>query len=222
MARSVVAGVPLPCNYVRLMAARKANKGPAVGNGRLRIIGGQWRGRKLPVPQVEGLRPTSDRVRETLFNWLAADIHDLTCLDLFGGTGALGFEALSRGAAAAMILEVDPRAVAALRAAAAQLGGAVEIRQIDALSALRHMRARFDLVFVDPPFALGLWDQVLHALPAVLNPGHRVYVEAPRSWPGPVDPAWQILKEKAAADVVFRLLHYSGPLSMPAKHGENE
>ncbi len=184
--------------------------------GQLRIIGGRWRGRKLPVPALPGLRPTPDRVRETLFNWLAPDIEGLACLDLYAGSGALGFEALSRGAGSALMLDSDGRAVASLRDSAALLGAGAQVRQADALAWLGGLPSqRFDLVFVDPPFAADLWDRTLALLPPWLGPGHRVYVEAPRDWPGPADPGWHSLKEKTAADVVFRLLHYSGGLSAP-------
>ena len=178
----------------------------------MRIIGGQWRGRLLPVPDRPGLRPSPDRVRETLFNWLANDIQQLTVLDMFAGTGALGFEALSRGAASAVLWESDAVAAKALQSSAQTLAiedQRCEIRRCDAMAALAQNQRRFDLVFVDPPFQAELWDQVLEALPIHLNPAHRVYVEAPRSWAGPQDARWRVLKEKTAADVVFRLLDYS-------------
>lgn len=200
----------------------KRNRRPAGGSSWLRIIGGQWRGRKLPVPDLPGLRPTPDRVRETLFNWLSPDIVELRCLDLFAGTGALGFEALSRGARQAVMVEQHPRAVQALRDSANTLQAAADIRQGDALGVLAQLSGQFDLVFVDPPFALELWDRVLAALPPHLAAGHRVYVEAPAAWPGPQDPAWETLKEKRAADVVFRLLHYSAPSNQPSLCGEDE
>jgi 16S rRNA (guanine966-N2)-methyltransferase len=194
------------------MKQRRVTTGPTAGHGRLRIIAGRWRGRKLPVLDLPGLRPTPDRVRETLFNWLAPDIRELSCLDLFAGTGALGFEALSRGAAHAVMLESHAQAVVQLRKNATLLQADAEIIQADALSSLAKESRRFDLVFVDPPFQAELWDRVLALLPARLNAGHRVYVEAPAAWPGPSDPAWRVLKQGKAADVVFRLLDYSGPL----------
>ncbi len=189
------------------MKARRGSGRP----GQLRIIGGRWRGRKLPVPEAPGLRPTPDRVRETLFNWLAPDIQGIACLDLFAGTGALGFEALSRGAGHAVLLDSDRQAVTTLRDSARLLDADAAIHQADALGWLAAPPGRrFDLVFVDPPFAAALWDRALALLPPWLGPGHRVYVEAPRDWPGPPAAQWDTLKEKTAADVVFRLLHYSG------------
>ena len=179
--------------------------------GKLRLNAGRWRGRVLPVAAVPGLRPTPNRVRETLFNWLAPDIEGLRVLDLFAGTGALGLEALSRGAAHATLLEQHPAAVRQLKASAQTLNIApeqIEIRQCEALSGIQGL-GQFDLVFVDPPFQADLWQAVLQALPAHLAPGHRVYLESPRNWSFQPSDGWQVHKEKAAGDVAFRLLDYS-------------
>lgn len=188
--------------------------------GSVRIIGGRWRGRKLPVADLPGLRPTPDRVRETLFNWLAPDLAEIRVLDLFAGTGALGFEALSRGAGSAVLVEREARAVSLLRQSASLLEATAEIVAADALAYLSRPSTGFDLVFVDPPFAATLWTSVLSALPPHLRAGHRVYVEAPKTWPGPAEPGWRVLKEKAVADVVMRLLDYSEPLSQASPSGE--
>ena len=143
--------------------------GPA---GSVRIIGGRWRGTRLPVVDADGLRPTSDRVRETLFNWLQPVLRGARVLDLFAGSGALGFEAVSRGAGSAVLVERDARLAAMLRDSLARLdaGGQVEVAQSDALAWLRGPapKQRFDVVFVDPPFAAALWPAVLEALPGVL------------------------------------------------------
>ncbi len=121
--------------------------------GAVRIIAGQWRGRRLPVPPVEGLRPTPDRVRETLFNWLAPVIRGARCLDLFAGTGALGLEAASRGAAEVVLVERDPLAGAALTDAAARLEAHnVTIVTADAVRWLDRRPTLFDIVFLDPPY----------------------------------------------------------------------
>lgn len=195
--------------FTRGMAARK--KGRAAGMGRLRIIAGRWRGRRLPVPALPGLRPTPDRVRETLFNWLAPDLEGLKVLDLFAGSGALAFEALSRGAATAVLVERDRRACRQLEASRAELGASCHIVGDDVLGFLRRDTGRYDLVFVDPPFAAELWLPVLQALPARLAPGHRVYLETPRRWAGALPAGWRLHKEKAVADVAMRLLDYSAP-----------
>ncbi len=130
---------------------------------RVRIIGGEWRRRWLRFPAAHGLRPTPDRVRETLFNWLGQDLTGLGCLDLFAGSGALGFEAASRGARQVVLLERDRRIADALQASAlalqagASVAGAVEIVRSDALEFLAHDRRIYDVVFMDPPYAF--WEQ---------------------------------------------------------------
>ncbi len=150
----------------------------------VRIIGGRWRGRKLAVIDAEGLRPTPDRIRETLFNWLAADCRGATVLDCFAGSGVLGFEALSRGARRLVALERSPDAAAKLREFALQLQtDAVEVHQGDALAAIAGLVDRFDLVFIDPPYALGeLRRRAFEALEngGLLRPGARIYFEWPR------------------------------------------
>lgn len=177
--------------------------------GKVRIIAGRWRGSKLDVPGVVGLRPSSDRVRETLFNWLQGHVAGARCLDLFAGSGALGFEAASRGAAAVTMIERDSAALAALRASAQRLDAAqVEIIAADALAWLaREPERRFDLVFVDPPFAAGLHQQVLDVLAPWLAPGALVYVEAGRDAPMPVLAGFATRREGATRDVRYALLH---------------
>ncbi len=150
----------------------------------VRIIGGQWRGRKLAVIDAEGLRPTADRIRETLFNWLAADCRGAVVLDCFAGSGVLGFEALSRGARRLVALERSPAAAARLRELAARLQtDAAEIHEGDALATIGKLSDRFDLVFIDPPYARGeLRRQAFEALEngGLLQPGARIYFEWPR------------------------------------------
>ena len=150
---------------------------------RIRIIGGRWRRRLLDVADVPGLRPTPDRVRETLFNWLGQDLDGLACLDLFAGTGALGFEAASRGAAQVTMVERDARALAQLKANATALDASnVEIRRADALDFLResaHARQQpYDLVFLDPPYRQGWLARVEPLLADVLDAKALIYVEA--------------------------------------------
>ncbi|MGJ4730079.1 16S rRNA (guanine(966)-N(2))-methyltransferase RsmD [Luteimonas sp. SDU101] len=150
--------------------------------GSVRIIGGHWRGTRLPVADADGLRPTSDRTRETLFNWLQPVLPGARVLDLFAGSGALGLEALSRGARQALLVERDGRQCESLRAVAARLqgGDAATVVQADALAFLRApLHGRFDIAFVDPPFAAGLWEPALAALDAWMAEQAWLYVEAP-------------------------------------------
>ena len=156
--------------------------------GFVRIIGGQWKRSKLAVPARPGLRPTPDRVRETLFNWLGQDLTGLRCLDAFAGSGALGFEAASRGAAQVLLCELDPGLVAGLRANVERLQAhQIRVQRGDAIAALKSApRGAWDLVFLDPPFGDGgneaLFAQALQAAAALLAPQGAIYLEAPRAW----------------------------------------
>ena len=153
--------------------------GGGVPMNQLRIVGGQWRSRRLRVAEVPGLRPTPDRVRETLFNWLGQEIDGWTCLDLFAGSGALGFEAASRGAARVTLVERDPRAYAVLQQNATLLGGdALRCQRGDALRFIGTTAERYDLVLLDPPFRQDWLAQIEKLLPRVLAEGAYVYVEA--------------------------------------------
>lgn len=180
-------------------------------SGKIRIIGGQWRGRKLAVGDAPGLRPTGDRARETLFNWLQPVLGGARCLDLFAGTGALGLEALSRGAAEAVFVEQDRRLVAALRQLTAEWPGGerAEVIEVDALCWLRETDRRFDLVFVDPPFELALQQHVLELLAAgdVLVPGGRIYLEQAAHDPEPeLTSHFRMVRTKRLGDVRMTLL----------------
>jgi 16S rRNA (guanine966-N2)-methyltransferase len=175
----------------------------------LRIVGGKYRSRKLRVAARPGLRPTPDRVRETLFNWLGQDLSGLACLDLFAGSGALGFEAASRGAAQVAMVEKDRAALAELEQSRAALGASeVSIHAGDALAFLAGANVRFDVVFLDPPFRQNVLAPVLAALPQRLRPGARVYVESD----APVDMAapWAELKRSKAGQVSYQLLRWDG------------
>lgn len=146
---------------------------------RIRIIGGEWRSRLIDVRSVKGLRPTPDRVRETLFNWLGQDLGGLSCLDLFAGSGALGFEAASRGAAQVTMVEQDPVALAALQInAKTLLASCVELVRGDALHFARSTRQTFDVIFVDPPYRVGWVERIAPLLPGLLRDEGLVYVEA--------------------------------------------
>lgn len=185
-------------------------------SNQLRIIGGLWRGRKLSFPDVDGLRPTGDRIRETLFNWLAPDIQGAHCLDLFAGSGALGLEALSRGAQSSLLLEKHAAAVQQLKNNLQLLqadNGRVE--QVDSLQWLKQQQSphRFDIVFIDPPFALDLWGPIAAALEthAWLSDEAVIYLEAPRDAHLQLPANWQLHRDKQAGQVSFRLYYRHAP-----------
>jgi 16S rRNA (guanine966-N2)-methyltransferase len=174
------------------------------GRNRVRIIGGTWRSRVIKFPPASELRPTPDRVRETLFNWLGQRLDGLACVDLFAGSGALGFEALSRGAPRVVMVESDRAIAAALRESARDLGAAgAQVVQRDAMRFLERDGERFDVAFVDPPYGSGLAERAMAMLPARLNAGARVYVEsaAPLELPAP----WRALREDRAGAVRYAL-----------------
>ena len=175
---------------------------------RVRIIGGEHRGRRISVPDRPGLRPTPDRVRETLFNWLGQRLDGLACLDLFAGSGALGFEAASRGAARVVLVENDRAAFRALQEARSAIGfAAVELHFGDAFDYLKHSEGAFDVVFLDPPFGQNSLAAALERLPARLTPRARVYAEAPE----PVAvPGWGELRRARAGQVSYQLLEWRG------------
>jgi 16S rRNA (guanine966-N2)-methyltransferase len=180
-------------------------------HGRVRIIGGKWRSRVVEFPEALGLRPTGDRTRETLFNWLGQTLHEKNCLDLFAGSGALGFEAASRGAAKVLMLDSNPVAVSALKASKAMLQAeCCEVRRMDAMAFLRQPQGLFDVVFMDPPFSSGLLAEALRAVTACLKAEGRVYIE----WGEALEPLlatlplppWQVVKQGKAGVVHFALL----------------
>ncbi|QDL36889.1 16S rRNA (guanine(966)-N(2))-methyltransferase RsmD [Rhodoferax sediminis] len=152
--------------------------------GEVRLIGGQWKRTRLPVADKPGLRPTPDRVRETLFNWLGQDLSGWRCIDVFAGTGALGFEAASRGAAQVRLLEQDGALVAQLKAIQIKLqASATQIERGDGVAALRQLApASMDVVFLDPPFDAGLFEAALQAAGRAVARGGYVYLEAPSAW----------------------------------------
>ena len=196
----------------------------AASGGAVRIIAGRWRSRRLPVAAAGNVRPTPDRVRETLFNWLGAGIEGTRCLDLFAGTGALGFEAASRGAKAVVMVERDRSIAAALERAVRTLGADnVEVECADALGWTPPAGERFDIVFLDPPWpgpppetALARLDRA-NALAA----GCMVYLETDRD---PTDielpPAWRFLRTRRAGRVRYHLASRNLPAGgRPAVHG---
>jgi len=179
------------------------------GKSRVRIIGGEHRGRRIAVADRPGLRPTPDRVRETLFNWLGQRLDGLACLDLFAGSGALGFEAASRGAARVVMVENDRAAFLALEEARKAIGfSAVELIRGDAFDYLVRSDGVFDVVFLDPPFGQNALAAALERLPRRLAPRARVYLEAPE--PLEAGAGWDELKRARAGQVSYQLLEWRG------------
>ncbi len=179
------------------------------GQNQVRIIGGKWRGRKLSFPDIPGLRPTGDRIRETLFNWLAPALPGARCLDLFAGSGALGIEAISRGASEVILVEKHPRAANAISESLSSLDIAgAQLCQRDALEWLARRAERpFDIVFLDPPFADKLLEPCISLLNSngYLNPSSLVYLETDKAYSVAVPENWRWSKEKSAGQVCFRL-----------------
>jgi 16S rRNA (guanine966-N2)-methyltransferase len=192
--------------------AARPHKNPAEA-GTVRIIGGRWRGTRLSVPASPGLRPSSDRVRETLFNWLMHALPGARVLDAFAGTGALGLEAVSRGSASAVLVERDAALAEALRATVARLSAEdlVEVVQRDAVTWLAQQPpASFDLAFVDPPFAAGLWQHTLEALLPTLAPRAWIYLESPQEQAQAPPPQWTLHREGRTREVRFALYRAPG------------
>ncbi|MFN7863920.1 MAG: 16S rRNA (guanine(966)-N(2))-methyltransferase RsmD [Curvibacter sp.] len=171
---------------VQAQVAKKSAGRPQTGRpaGEVRIIGGQWKRSKLPVADTPGLRPTPDRVRETLFNWLGQDLTGWRCVDTFAGTGALGFEAASRGAKEVILVEQNAALVAQLKRIKEQLDAStVQVRRGDGIAALQAWpSATADLVFLDPPFDANLFNAALRAAVQATAPGGYIYLESPTPW----------------------------------------
>jgi 16S rRNA (guanine966-N2)-methyltransferase len=177
----------------------------------VRIIGGEWRSRRIAFPDHEGLRPSADRVRETLFNWLGQDLDGARCLDLFAGSGALGFEALSRGASCVVMVDKSRRVCAALRHNARLLAAKnLQVHCADALefasAAAAEAAARYDVVFLDPPFGSTLLAQALPRVVPLLRPGARVYLESAKEFA--IADGWRVLKHGRAGQVHYTLATY--------------
>lgn len=189
----------------------------STNRGRLRIIGGLWRGRKLQIVETPGLRPTPDRVRETLFNWLGAEIHGSHCLDLFSGSGALGLEALSRGAGHCVFIDTAGTAITAVRQHLDSLGcGTADAFPCDGLRWLQDTptpKKAFDIVFLDPPFQQNLLAPACELLEARawLAATAYIYLESSAREKTPsVPPGWELKREKQAGEVRYQLFVRSG------------
>jgi 16S rRNA (guanine966-N2)-methyltransferase len=192
------------------VGARKTTDKKRPQAGQLRIVAGNWRSRLLQIADVAGLRPTSERIRETLFNWLAPRIHGAKCLDLCAGTGALGLEALSRGAGELVFVEQSAVAFRTLKSNIALLGATnAEVLNVDARQYLDASNARpFDIVFLDPPFAADLYDELCRLLieQRWLADDARIYIEMDKDQPELlIPPGWQVLKNKTAGNVRYML-----------------
>lgn len=197
--------------------ARGGASSPRGGpRNRLRIVAGHWRGRVLAFPDSPGLRPTADRVRETLFNWLGAAVRQAHCLDLFAGSGALGLEALSRGAASVLLVERSAAVVRVLESNLEQLsaGDTARVLRADGLAVLRRPPPRpMDCVFLDPPFQSDILSRVFPLLEegGWLAPEAFIYLESDRRHPPPAWPeTWALRREATAGNVAFRLLRRIG------------
>jgi 16S rRNA (guanine966-N2)-methyltransferase len=197
------------------VATSKRDLPAPTGRNSVRIIGGAWRGRRVHFPDVPGLRPTPDRVRETLFNWLQHSILETRCLDLFAGSGALGLEALSRGAANVVFVEQLPAAARALQEQLVRFGAEMKgrVMEIGAARFLRTPGEPFDIVFLDPPFgkdALAEYVPMLDAGGWVRAEG-LIYLESERIGGQPKLPDhWELLKSKSAGEVGYHLARVNG------------
>ncbi len=193
------------------MARRRATEIKKSPPGRLRIVAGNWRSRLLDIADAPGLRPTPERIRETLFNWLAPHIEGASCLDLFAGTGALGLEALSRGAAGTVFVEKSEVAASVLKSNVEMLGAkGATVCEADAFEYLRQAPLRsFDIVFLDPPFAADMLEDLCRLIDErqVLAAGARVYLENDVATDEAVLPAgWELLKSRVAGQVRYALV----------------
>lgn len=195
-----------------MMSKAKTMKKPnRAASGQIRIIGGQWRGRKLPVPDSPGLRPTTDRVRETLFNWLAPSMVDAHCLDCFAGSGALGLEALSRYAASATLVEMERSVAQQLQQNLATLKATnAKVVNSNTLNFLAAAGTPHTIVFIDPPFRKGMLDDTVRLLEnnGWLADDALIYIESEVENGLPSVPAhWHLHREKVAGQVAYRLYH---------------
>jgi 16S rRNA (guanine966-N2)-methyltransferase len=197
----------------RTVGKKTAQKSSSQGPNRLRIIGGRWRGSRIVFPPLAAIRPSPDRVRETLFNWLQQPIVGARCLDLFAGSGALGLEALSRGAAHVTFVDREPQIGRHLSQTLERLGSRdATVVVEDAQRFLSRPPQPFDIVFLDPPFDSGVLEQVGGRLQGWLAPGGYVYVECPAERSLAILPAhWAVQRTKRAGQVGYHLLRASDP-----------
>lgn len=203
---------------LRVEMKQSKKRGPSIEEGQLRVIGGEWRGRKLTFKAVDGLRPTPDRVRETLFNWLAMVLPGTSCIDLFAGSGALGLEALSRGAAEVMFVEKSNVAATQLKENLKKLDSSNgRVETMPAQQFLSQLSQPVGLVFLDPPFRQGLLEPCIDLLsqPGMLVEGGWVYIETGIDEVLPELPGhWQLHRQKTAGQVCYRLFQNQASLGL--------
>ncbi|NVK22263.1 MAG: 16S rRNA (guanine(966)-N(2))-methyltransferase RsmD [Kangiellaceae bacterium] len=199
-------------NRNKLNSGKSASSKSAVKShgksGIFRVIGGQWKGRKLRFIEVEGLRPSLDRVRETLFNWLQWDIRGAKCLDLFAGSGALGIEALSRGAGEVQFIELNKKAANQLRSNLEQLQtDDARLFNGDALKFVETNQQAYDIIFIDPPFHKGIAQNVIDQLAqsATIQSETLIYIEVEQGLELDIPEHWQLLKDKKAGQLLYKL-----------------
>ena len=203
--------------YWQTMRRIRTGQNSKKSSNQLRIIGGEWRGRKLVFPTVEGLRPTTDRVRETLFNWLGPALPGARCLDLFAGSGALGLEALSRGASHVDFIDSSTAAVHQLndnfRVLSTDKAASKHSEALTWLNEHGPRQMSYDIIFLDPPFRQHMLSDVINAIDAkqLLSKNSWVYVETDKKEELPVLPGgWELYREKTAGYVCYRLFNTSG------------
>lgn len=192
---------------------KRATKSSSSATGQIRIISGQWRGRKLPVADAQGLRPTTDRTKETVFNWLMHDVRDAQCLDMFAGSGGLGFEALSRYAAYCDFIEQAKVVAKGLKNNVDTLQANANVHIGSALEVVKGLKKQYDIVFIDPPFQQNLVAPSLAVLErsGVLKNGSLVYIEHEAGLvPDPISSKYEIVKDKSTSQLRYVLAEYIG------------
>jgi len=204
-------------NHRKSRSTEKFNSSPSSraksrhNSNHVRIIGGEWRGRKLSFPTVDGLRPTGDRMRETLFNWLSAEIYGASVVDLFSGSGSLGFESLSRGASQVTFVELNDQAVKSIQQNLGLLKTShALIKHQSAFDYIQSSETNScDLLFLDPPFDDGIHNKILACIDAqqMMKQGASLYIEAPATTPIAIPPNWKIHREKISGQVKYLLCH---------------
>ncbi|MBD3668097.1 MAG: 16S rRNA (guanine(966)-N(2))-methyltransferase RsmD [Kangiella sp.] len=195
-------------NKIVEQSKKKSSSPHAKKVGQFRVIGGKWKGRKLRFIEVEGLRPSLDRIRETLFNWLQNDIHGANCLDLFAGSGAIGIEALSRGAANVQFVELNRKAFHQLEENLGLVNADnAYVMHGDAFDFIENNAQKFDIIFLDPPFHKGIAQKVIEQLAAAdwLKPETKIYIEVEQGLELHLPKNWTELKDKKAGQLQYKL-----------------
>jgi 16S rRNA (guanine966-N2)-methyltransferase len=199
-------------NKIAQQSKRTSSSPHAKKTGQFRIIGGKWKGRKLRFIEVEGLRPSLDRIRETLFNWLQNEIHGARCLDLFAGSGAIGIEALSRGAAKTSFVELNRKAFHQLEENLGLLNADnAHVVHGDAFEFITSNQQPFDIIFLDPPFHKGITQKVIEQLAEAewLKPETLIYIEVEQGLELNIPENWSELKDKKAGQLQYKLFAVS-------------